>query len=109
MDPFPLRHLFKLICRRYRTLLLLFSLCLAAGCSYQEDGLTAGVITYVDLEGGFYGIVDEAGNQYLPVNLPPDFKQDRLRVSFRAVTSQNHIGFQIWGVPVRLELIERRK
>lgn len=80
-------------------------LCLAAGCFAREGGLATGMITYVDLEGGFYGIVDEAGNRYLPVNLPPEFKEDELRVSFRAVPVRDQMGVQMWGIPVRLESI----
>ena len=84
-------------------------LCLVTGCFTQERGLTSGIITYVDLEGGFYGIVDQAGNRYLPVNLPPEFKKEKLRISFRAVPLRDQMGFQMWGVPVRLQSIERRK
>ncbi|MBI4115142.1 MAG: hypothetical protein HY447_01050 [Candidatus Omnitrophica bacterium] len=66
-------------------------------------------MTYINLEGGFYGIIDEAGNRYLPVNLPEEFKKDKLHVLFRAVPVQDQMGIQMWGVHVRLESIEQQK
>ena len=39
-----------------------------------------GTVKYIDLEGGFYGIVDETGKEYLPLNLKDEFKVDGLKV-----------------------------
>lgn len=86
----------------------MFGLWLMAGCVVQNRELTTGTITYVDLEGGFYGIVDEAGNRYLPLDLPPEFEKDGLRVVFRAVPARDRMSIQMWGVPVQLESIERQ-
>ena len=42
----------------------------------EEEVISAnGTIKYVSLEGGFYGIITEKGEKYLPINLPEKFKK----------------------------------
>ena len=43
-----------------------------------------GTIEYIPLEGGFYGIVTDEGEKYLPLNLPEEFMKDGLRIWFKA-------------------------
>jgi Ca2+-binding EF-hand superfamily protein len=45
-----------------------------------------GVVTWVELEGGFYGIVTEDGEQYDPVNLPGSLQVEGLVISFVGVS-----------------------
>jgi putative hemolysin len=66
-----------------------------------------GTITYVDLEGGFYGIVADDGMQYLPANLPEEYRTDGLRVAFSADPADDGAGIQMWGTPVEIRSIER--
>ena len=62
----------------------------------------SGTVVHIDLEGGFYGIRNDTGENLNPLNMPPDFYVDGLRVigSYRASE-----GFDIhqWGT--RIELI----
>ena len=67
---------------------------------------TTGTVTYVDLEGGFYGIVAEDGRNYLPGNLPAEYRQDGLRVRFSADPEEDVAGFRMWGTPVKIRSIE---
>ena len=62
-------------------------------------------VKYVDLEGGFYGLIcgDE---KYYPINLPEEYRQDGLRVSVVARIT-NATTFAMWGTPV--EVLEIRK
>lgn len=109
------------------------SFCLAvlllAGCAGSEDVpveeepppepeeviSAVGMVRYVDLEGGFYGIVaeqgvgsaNEGGTQYLPLNLGEAYRQDGLRVRFRAVPIDTVATIQMWGHPIEIRDIQR--
>lgn len=61
-----------------------------------------GTVTYIDLEGGFFGIVTGDHESYLPLNLPPEFERDGIKVSFTAVKEPDVITIQMWGTPVRI-------
>lgn len=70
-----------------------------------EDVVSAvGVVTYVDLEGGFYGIVVGDSARYNPTNLDPEFQEDGLEVRFRGRIQEDVMTIQMWGQPI--ELIE---
>jgi hypothetical protein len=60
-----------------------------------------GVIKYINLEGGFYGIIGKNGN-YDPVNLPRLFQQDGLRVEFTAELVTDMASIHMWGKIIRL-------
>jgi hypothetical protein len=63
-----------------------------------------GIIQYEDLEGGFYGILADSGERYLPLNLNDTFKADGLRVNFSAYPASVST-ISMWGTPVRLVTI----
>ncbi|GAA5262164.1 putative hemolysin [Methanocalculus sp. MC3] len=80
---------------------------LAAGCVAEEppagmEVSATGTITYIDLEGGFFGIVTEKGTQYLPTNLAEELKVDGTEVTFTGVTEEDLITMQMWGTPIRI-------
>ncbi len=84
---------------------------LAAGCHSDAtlEGTPVsgvGTIRHVQLEGGFFGIVADSGERYLPENLDQDFQQDRLRVSFEGVLT-NRPNFAMWGRTLHLNRINR--
>jgi len=56
-----------------------------------------GTIRHIDLEGGFYGIIGDDQNLYDPINLPEAYKQDNLRVEFKARVSPNQNSIHQWG------------
>ncbi len=66
-----------------------------------------GTICYIMLEGGFYGIVDENGRHYDPLNLPKDFRIDSLRVYFEGELRREIATFHMWGVPLYITHIEK--
>jgi Heat shock protein len=68
----------------------------------EEEFEATGTVTYFDIEGGFFGIVTNDQEQYLPLNLPPEFEQDSLKVSFTAVADPDVMTIQMWGTPVRI-------
>lgn len=73
------------------------------GPDLPEDAITfSGIVTYVDLEGGFWGFIADDGTKYLPVNLPPDpGLQEGQRVEVTAVPVDVST-IQMWGTPIRV-------
>jgi len=66
-----------------------------------------GTIDYIDLEGGFYAIVADSGEQYDPgTTLPEDFHQDGLRVRFEVTLRPGAITTRQWGTRVVVESVE---
>jgi len=61
-----------------------------------------GEIQYLDFECGFYGIVSDDGRCYDPVNLPSEFKNDGLQISFKVKVLKNQISFHMWGTLVEI-------
>lgn len=88
-------------------ILLLVLLIFGATCNQGDDKISGdGTIIYVDLEGGFYGIIADGGDRFLPENLSQEFQQDSLRISFEGIiTDQPNIA--MWGRTISLTKIER--
>ena len=61
-----------------------------------------GTVQYVELEGGFYGLVADDSTRYNPQNLAEEYRQDGLRVRFRAVTKDDVMTTQMWGRPIEI-------
>jgi hypothetical protein len=51
-----------------------------------------GTVRYVEMEGGFYGIVADDSTRYLPQDLGTDYREDGLRVRFRAAGQRDDDG-----------------
>ena len=64
-----------------------------------------GTIRYVDLEGGFYGLIADDGATYDPTPLPDSLRKDGLRVRFR-VQETKAMTTRMWGTPVEVLRIE---
>jgi len=69
--------------------------------------LVTGTVRRIDLEGGFYGIEADDGSKLDPVNLPPEFQKDGLRVRARVEPLKDRVSLRMWGSLVRLLSIER--
>ena len=67
----------------------------------------SGTVVFADLEGGFYGIVDDAGERYDPVNLGDEFKSDGLRIRFEAKVLRDRVSVHMRGRLVEILEIER--
>ena len=73
----------------------------------EPDTLTIlGFIKYVELEGGFFGIMTEDGTKFFPEYLEQDFKQDGLAVRVQAKPQEQILGIQMWGTPIEIIKIE---
>ncbi len=70
--------------------------------THDQSITIVGTIQYVELEGGFFGIVTEEGTKYFPQYLPFDFKVDGLPVRVDAMPEEQAIGIQMWGLPIKI-------
>ena len=72
----------------------------------ESEGIsTTGTVTFIELEGGFFGIVTPSGEKYLPLNLLREFQVDGLIVSFTAREAKDTATISMWGIPVEIESI----
>ena len=77
------------------------------GCDDGVKSVTeTGRITYLDFEGGFYGIIGDDGYHYLPENLDALYWEDGLRISFEGILTHKATT-KMWGTTIHLERIER--
>lgn len=85
------------------TILTLFS-----GVSAQTDAASdsfsfTGTVLYQDLEGGFFGIITDTGDQLLPTNLPAQYEIDGLRISGTATPQTDMVSARMWGTMVSVD------
>jgi len=66
-----------------------------------------GTVKFLDLEGGFYGLISDNGEHYDPINLSKEFQVDGLRVRFDARKRENMASFHMWGTIIEIINIDR--
>jgi len=64
-----------------------------------------GTIHFIALEGGFFGVIDTRGNQYVPLELAQSLQQDGLRVRIKGEVSKQTWGIHNWGQYLRINSI----
>jgi len=88
-------------------------LCIAGCCSHLPagpgEGSFRGEVVYLDIEGGFYGIVTQGGMRLKPMHLPARYRHDGLLVQGKYRSLEDRMTLQMWGRPVELTDIERIK
>ena len=67
----------------------------------MEDGIVA-TVRYIDLEGGFYGVESDAGENYYPINLTDEYKEDGLRIVFKVKPRPEIMTTVMWGQTVEI-------
>jgi len=97
-----------------KLLICLVILTCFVGCSSMNgedirDGIISrtGTIMFINLEGGFFGIIGDDGINYNPINLSEDFRVDDLRVQFEAEILDDVASIRMWGI--QIEIIEIKK
>jgi inhibitor of cysteine peptidase len=73
---------------------------------YRRPWVPAGTVTFIDLEGGFYGIISDDGTKVYPLHMEEQYKVDGLRVAFEYEPVKDIATIQMWGEPVNLTFIE---
>jgi len=79
-------------------LLIFLVILVFIGCemSQRQDIVSErGTVKYIDLEGGFYGIISDSSKNYDPINLSEEFKKDNLRVSFDAKIREDMVSIHM--------------
>jgi hypothetical protein len=102
----------------FRTLLFVLAvLCLTTapvaisrGGDKEKGSLVTmtGTIIYVELEGGFYGIIADSGERYFPINLDRQYQVNGLKVRIEGKIRKNVMTTTMWGTPFEILKIERR-
>ncbi len=72
----------------------------------DEEIVLKGTVKFINLEGGFYGIVGDDGKNYLPINLSKEFKIDGVRVKFEGKIRNDILTIYMWGEPIEITKIE---
>ncbi len=69
---------------------------------------SAGMVRYIDLEGGFYGLISGYGDRLDPLqSLPAEFMVDSLQVWFKYKISEDQGSYHMWGTII--DLLDIRK
>lgn len=64
-------------------------------------------LSYYDFEGGFWGMTDKNGNQWLPLNLDDAWiSQGNIEVVVSFVVDENIFSLVNWGTPVMISAIK---
>ena len=66
-----------------------------------------GTITYIVIEGGFYGIITANDGHWDPINLRSEFTVDGLRVKFKAKIRDDLHSYHMWGRIIELIYIKK--
>lgn len=69
----------------------------------------AGTVRFIEINGGFWGIIGDDGKHYDPMELDPQFQKDGLRVRFEAVPETDMMSTRMWGTMITLIHIETVK
>lgn len=92
-------------------LALAVALLATAGCrgtTHAKELISeTGTVRYVDLEGGFFGIVGDSGKRYEAIGLGREFQKDGLRVRFVAKERDDLASVRQWGVIIELVKVEK--
>jgi len=75
---------------------------LGPGCSSACRIQGTGTVQLLEMEGGFFGIVTDAGDKFRPVDLPEPFARPGMRVRFCAEPVEGLASIHMWGVPVTI-------
>jgi hypothetical protein len=64
-------------------------------------------LSYYDFEGGFWGMTDKNGNQWLPLNLDDAWiSQGNIEVVVSFAVDENIFSLVNWGIPVMISAIK---
>ena len=62
----------------------------------------SGTVTYQNLATGFWGIVDDKGNEWRPVNMPEQLKQQGKKITVTIREVDEGMSIFMWGTPVEV-------
>ena len=68
----------------------------------EESELLTGTVHFINVAGGFFGIIGDDSKHYEPINLAADFQNDGMKIQFKIKVDENIASFRMWGTPVRI-------
>tara|TARA_R110000744_G_scaffold174083_4_gene292807 strand:+ start:1531 stop:2028 length:498 start_codon:yes stop_codon:yes gene_type:complete len=71
----------------------------------EFSGWQRGRVQFLNLEGGFYGIITDSGKKILPMNMAKEFAQNGAVVRIKGKV-KNVMTIQQWGTPFTITEIE---
>jgi len=71
----------------------------------EFSGWQRGRVQFLNLEGGFYGIITDSGRKILPMNMTQEFAQNGAIVRIKGKV-KNVMTIQQWGTPFTITEIE---
>ncbi len=89
-------------------------LCFEAGCKTTGDKDTytenivnfTATVRYIDIEGGFWGLISSEGEKYEPQALDSKYHKDGLKVRAKVRIIKDAVGFRMWGEQIEIIDIE---
>lgn len=72
----------------------------------MERVMMQGTVRFMNLEGGFYGIITKDGRRLLPMNLKKELRQDGAVIEFSGDIVKDVMTIQQWGTPFKIEGIK---
>lgn len=61
-----------------------------------------GKVVYKNIAGGFWGIIDENGKAWRPVNLPKSLQKDGKTVNIEARPTNEEVSIFMWGTAIEI-------
>jgi hypothetical protein len=90
------------------TAVVCLAIFIASIVSAQTQTLSfQGTVKYLNLEGGFWGIVSEDGKNYDPLNLAAEFQQEGLSIQVKAVVKDDMVSIHMWGTIIQITAITK--
>jgi hypothetical protein len=87
--------------------ILIIMLLSTFSCDENDNIISAnGTIYHYNLEGGFFGIVTDKGDHFLPENLNEEYRKNSLRVHFEGIITDK-VTIQMWGRTVDITKIQK--
>lgn len=61
-----------------------------------------GTVHHQDLSGGFWGIIDEQGEKWKPIDLPKALQKEGLKVTIEAEKVAGGFSIFMWGTTIKI-------
>ena len=69
----------------------------------MKQMIVKGKVEYVDLSGGFWGLIDQNGQQWRPVHMPAALQHQGLEVQLSCKQSKETISIFMWGTTIEIK------
>ena len=91
---------------RWGRLIEILEIILSQRPAMGEQVAFEGTVRFIDLEGGFFGILGDDSRRYDPIDLPIRFAQEGLRVRVSAHIRRDLASPHMWGEIIDIDTIE---